>query len=160
MSLKDVVPGKYVAKAIRGGWGKSKEKQTPCVAVEFEFDGGELIWWTGYLTEKTVHRTFETLARLGYKEVDLIPDEKGNPCFTREKHLADKEVEIVIEIEENDGKSYHRVQWINDLGGSSRVGLPVSQVLGSINLKAELAAARARLGIVNVPVKKQDDLPF
>lgn len=157
MSLKDVKPGSYRAKAVQGAWGESPEKKTPLVGVQFEFqcEGRmETIWHTMYLTQTQLkdgstvaQKTFETLAKLGYDESkDLIKDEKGNPWFNKQ-HLADKEVEIVIEIEKgDDGKSYHKVRWVNELGGARVAGLPVAQVLGNMNLKSEMAAARARLG--------------
>lgn len=160
MSLKDVKPGSYKAKAVGGGWGKIGEKQTPFVGVNFEFQPEpgrkEQINALLYLTNtelkngQTVsQKTFETLAKLGYNEdKPLTQDSQGNPVFTKD-HLADKEMEIVIEIEPDQStppKMYHRVKWINEIGGSQVAGLPVQQVLGNLNLKAEMAAARARLG--------------
>lgn len=179
MSLKDVQAGKYTAKAVEGAWGKSKEKGTPMVAVRFAFDNDgsqEHLWWTGYLTNtvcpsgKTVsENTFETLALLGYNdEKALVNDDNGNPCFTCPEHLEDKEVSITVEVEDYNGKPQHKIKWINALGGSIIAGMPVAQVLGSLNLKAEMAAARARLGAPKPksttpaikPETKTEELPF
>jgi hypothetical protein len=162
MSLKDVEPGKYRARAVKGAWSKVGDKKTPAVGVlyQFEREPGQVeeIWHVMYLTTTmcgngfTVQEnTFNTLiGTLGYDEsVDLYIDDNGNPFFGP-AHLADKEVEIVIEMEadRNDPtKSYHRVRWVNELGGSRLAGLSVDEVMGNTSIKAAAAAARARLGV-------------
>lgn len=154
MALKDVLPGTYRAKAVNGVWTNVGQKQTPAVGVTFEFshDGKmETIQHVMYLTQTALQdgstvseKTFDTLAVLGYNETIALE----NGIITK-AHLADKEVEIVIdyEIDRNDPtKRYTKVKWVNELGGSRLAGMPVQQVLGNMNLRSEMAAARARKG--------------
>lgn len=158
--LPTIPPGKYVAKAKEGVWCKVGEKETPAVGVRFEFDIAEgkreEHWHIMYLTQTmctngltVFENTMNNLATLGYDESkDLIKREDGNMGFDF-RHLADKEVQLVIEHEadqKNPQKIYARVRWINELSGARMTGISFQEVLGNKNLKAEMAAARARMG--------------
>lgn len=165
MSLKDVKPGKYRAKAVEGQFSTVGSKETPAVGVRFEFMNDsklESIWHVMYLTNTELkdgstvfQKTFEVLTKLGFNdEKDVLSDGKFDQSY-----LSDKEMEIVIVLEEKDGKTYHSVQWVNELGGSRLSSVPIQKVLGNLNLKAEMAAARARLGIIST-VKSTEDVPF
>ena len=154
MSLKDVVAGTYRGKIIGGAWGKSKQKNTPLVDFIFEFKNGEAretIKYTIYLSD-TIRRdgltvreaAFNQLAQFGYNdELPLAKDANGNPMFTAD-HVAAKEYDLVIEDEVVEGKTYKKVKYVNELGGQQMAGLDVKTVLGNVNLKQEMAAARAR----------------
>jgi hypothetical protein len=179
MGMKDITAGKYVAKAMEGAFGKIGANATPCVGVRFEFERApgikENIWHVMYLTDKAIEYTMDTLAgTLGYNEnKDLIKKPDGNMMFDR-SFLTDKEVEIVIEMEpdhKDPNKIYPRIKWVNELGGGSRfAGLSVTEVFGSINLKAAAAAARARKGQPKAapvadtrqaaPQATEEDIPF
>jgi hypothetical protein len=140
--------GKYVARAQEGVWCKVGQNSTPGVGVRFEFqlEGKQAeIWHVMYLTEAARPYTFEALVKLGYDETHDLVAKDGNLTFAKQ-HLADKEVEIVVEHEEYNGKSRAKVKYINEIGGGNLKGLTVQQVLGNVSLRSELAAARARLG--------------
>lgn len=175
MALKDIKPGKYKARAVEGAWSHVGPKETPAVGIHFEFmheSKMESIWHIMYLTQTALKdgstvasKTFNTLAMLGYDETQpLVNDEDGNPRFYSQ-HLADKEVEIVIEHEPNPKdptKHYTKVRWVNELGGNQMAGKSVQSVLGNTSLQAEMAAARARVG-AKKPQSEQPhnkDIPF
>lgn len=150
-------PGKYRAKALEGTFTESEQKKTPMVAVRFELiETKETIWHMMYLTEKTKERTFDTLyGTLGMNDAPLIQRDNGE--WFDQTHLADKEVELVLEEEEYEGKKRIRVQWVNEIGGGMKfAGVPVTKVLGGMDLRAEAAAARARKGVS----ASEDQIPF
>jgi len=98
---------------------------TPGIQIVFAVsDGdhkGQRVRWTGWMTDKTLDRTLESLEHCGWAGDDL--GEFGD----RELHGLDKkEVELVIEMEDYQGsdekyvgKSFPRVQWVNRAGGAS-----------------------------------------
>lgn len=147
MSWKDIKPGKYAAKAVKMRFGESSQKGTPFAEVEFKLENHEeYIRWTGYLTEKTLERTMDVLALLNYNQ-----DPECKPgCIS-----TSKVVYLSIELEAgSDGKEYPRVKWVNAEASSGFETLKPEQLkakLGGVDLKAEMAAAKARLGIK--PVK-------
>ncbi len=111
MSYKDIQPGKYRARALGGVWTNVGKNATPCVSVNFEFESSpgvkEKISHQLFLTQTVLkdggtvmEKTMDTLiGTLGYNEAKpLIKDFHGNPVFDH-TFLADKEVEIVIELE-------------------------------------------------------------
>lgn len=160
--------GTYTAKAVGGRFGNSGQKGTPGIAITFKIkDSTDVITWVGWLSEKSVERTMDTLAMLGFRE-DL--DVKNNEFGP--EHLADKEVSIVVAMEpgyKDATKSFPKVQWINELGGAKYGGLSSTGNAVPPGLKGMLAAARARNGLKQpsqAPVMQQQtltaegDLPF
>lgn len=155
MSLKDVQPGTYRARAMEGVWCKVGKNNTPAVGVRFKLaESKESIWHVLYMTQTmlqsghtVMEKSMDTLVGiLGYNEDKaLAKDAQGNLGFDS-SYLSDKEVNLVLENETFEGKTHLRVKWINELGGNRLVGIPVEQVLGNVNLKAAAAAARARMG--------------
>ncbi len=152
MSLKDVMPGVYRAKAVGGKWTTVGPKETSAVEIYFEFTAGvlkETISSVLYITQTPcpdgatlASKTFDKLALLGYNEDVPAVDGAFGPL-----NLANKEVDIVLNHEtKKDGKKYLQVQYINEIGGSRLGAVAVEKVLGNMNLKAEMAAARARMG--------------
>jgi hypothetical protein len=137
-----VPAGTHLAKAIGGKFGKAKTG-TDGVSVRFKLkDSDQTIHWVGWLSPKAAERTMDTLAMLGFNEDAPLVDEGYTPA-----HFADKEVEVVIEHEPNeDGtKTYAKVKWVNEVGGNKFNGLASTGTMPK-DLKAQLAAARARLG--------------
>lgn len=100
--------GTYTAKAVEwklGVTGTGKEQ----IAVLFQLEDGSQITWYGYFTEKTTERTLDSLEYMGWDGVDI-----SNPVG-----LDRNEVRVVIdhEVSEQDGKTYARVKWVNQMGG-------------------------------------------
>ena len=159
---KDIKPGKYEAVAIGGQFTQSSEKKTPCVAVLFEFEcegNTEQLWWTGWLSPAAIERTIETLANIGYDEEKGHLSDGSIPAA----HFSGNKVQIVIDEEHytaKDGspKTSMKIKYVNKLGGSSPFGgsqdpNQIKSMLASVNLKAQMKAARAKLGLKNAPDK-------
>jgi len=174
MSLKDVLPGDKIGKAVSMRYIESKEKKTPGVEICFKFTepttgGTEQLNWIGWLSEKAIHRTMETLVNvLGYNG-SLDTDASGN--YSDEKVLDFKrEVKLVVEVEEGeDGKEYHQIRWVNTLGGSQFEAIEpkvVKAKLAQIGFKAAFLAAKskssapvAKKAAAPAPVQ-EDDVPY
>lgn len=133
--------GTHKAKAAAMQLTKSTQKGTPGLNVQFEVTtptGVEKVYWTGWLTEKTKDRTYESMAICGL-----------NP----ETNTFDgTEVEIVVEHEvyEKDGipKKIAKVKWVNKVGGFGEAPTEeVKSAFKDIDLKKEIMIARQRLGI-------------
>lgn len=101
--------GRHIARAQEWKLGISKNG-TEQIAVLFETREGERIVWYGFFTERTVERTMDSMDYMGWDGVDV-----GSPMG-----LGKNEVELVVEHEQNDeGKTFARVRWVNRLGGLS-----------------------------------------
>src|ERR1700737_157979 len=103
--------GRYRAKAVDAQLGFSPNKGTEQVVVEFEIldeeHAGERITWIGYFAENTSERTIESLRICGWK-TDDVSDLRG---------IGDNEVQLVVEHEPYQGKTFARVQFVNRIGG-------------------------------------------
>jgi len=144
-------PGKYIAKALGGQFDETSTKKTEFVKVCFKtVETGEIVYWTGWLTEKARERTYESLTHLGFNaDVKLLHGE-----IFDETHLSDKEVEIEVVVEpgyKDPSKEYASVRWVNPVGGVSKFTGKGVQITG---IKAGMAQARASLGIV------ENDVPY
>lgn len=107
--------GTYPAIAIpeQSALGESS-KGTPCVEVRFQFQGpadlyGQHIVWYGYLSENALKSTVKGLRACGWQG-DNLEDLST---------IGAKEVELVIENEEFDGKTRAKVRWVNQPGGGA-----------------------------------------
>lgn len=88
-----------------------------------EFTGSTITWF-GYFTDKAIEGTFRALRRLGWQGNDL------SDLST----IGTKDVVIVVESEEYEGKFRPKVKWINDPDGGG----------GGLALKTPLDDARAK----------------
>jgi hypothetical protein len=109
--------GKYKARGLSAEMGKSDQKGTPYVKVQFRVAGGSddgaTISWNGYYTELTEDRTLESLRACGC----TFP----NGDATNFDGIDRNEVELVVEHEEytnqqGEEKTIAKVAWVN--GGS------------------------------------------
>ena len=169
---KDIKPGKYTAVAVQGQFTKSKEKGTPCVAVLFEFKCNgetEKLWWTGWLSPAAIERTIETLANVGYLEDKGHLQDGSIP----ESHFAKTEVQIVIDEEKytnqnGEEKSSMKIKYVNKINNGFDVDPnDVKAMMSGIDIKAQMKAARAKLGLKvqapkNEPPKfdTEESVPF
>lgn len=112
----------YRAKPLNWGLGRASTG-TEQVAVELGIltPGADfnVITWYGFLSEKALERSIESLRYMGWKGDD-ISDIQG----------LEDEVDLVIEDEEYQGKTTTRVRWVNKIGG--------------VNLKAPLTGDDAK----------------
>ncbi len=113
--------GTYQGTIVKNGrdwlqFGKSAKKGTPQVLISFRIaDGsdadGQTVQWTGFLTDKAMERTLESLHTCGFTGSSFRDMLAQTP--SREP------VEIVVQTEEYDGKQRSRVAFINRGGGYS-----------------------------------------
>lgn len=87
-------------------------KNHPQVVVNFEIldgpEAGHRIAWFGHFSEKTIHRTVESLRYCGFKGDDLAG------AVTQK---LDQEVQIVVAHDDYNGKTTAKVNWVNRAGG-------------------------------------------
>lgn len=147
--------GYYRARAIAGQLSTSKNKGTPQVELEFELLDeqylGRRVNWCGYFTEKTEARTLESLRHCGWQGDDLT-DLAG---------ISDNEVQLVIDHEDYDGKTYARVQWVNRLGGVG-FGAPMEDAAKrafAARMRSKAAASRVTGGGSAKPAPKKPAKP-
>jgi hypothetical protein len=106
-------PGRYKAKAIDRQFGKTAKGNEQILVIFAVTDDGphksKKLYWYGYFTEKTIDRTLESLEHCGWDGTSL-KELKG---------FGTQEVELDVGLEKNeqDGKEYVRVRWVNRLGG-------------------------------------------
>lgn len=118
------------------------ETGSPFIMVSFPVkneDGTErFLAWRGYFTEKTTERTIESLRFMGFEGDDL----------TNLVGLDTLEVDLVVEDEEYEGKTYERVQFINKPRGPAVKKPLEGQKLGAFaaQMKAAFRAHDAEQG--------------
>jgi hypothetical protein len=134
--------GKYKARATTGALGKA-DTGSYQVLVDFEItDGdhkGSHLAWFGYFTEKTQDRTIESLRHCGW-----VGDDLDNLTG-----INTNEVQIVVELEEHDGKTRPKIQWVNALGSGMKLKNPLSVADAKSfaqRMKGAVIAQRAKAG--------------
>jgi hypothetical protein len=104
----------YTAQAVDGYLSYTKDGKEQIV-VKFAIVGGQYdgqtVTWTGYFTDKTFDRTIQSLRYCGWRGED-IDDLTG---------IDAHEVEIVVDHNTYDGKTFARVSWVNQIGGKARM---------------------------------------
>ncbi len=168
MSYNNITKGNKVARPLSARIIKSG-KGTLGFEVEFSFHeesigGEERIRWTGWLSENALENTMATLVNvLGYSGNDEI-NEDGT---LKDPNVLNwlKEVKLVIEMEEYNGKSRAKVKWVNALGGGGFQAAESSSLkneLKALGFTAAFLAAKQKLSAT--PVKKESvpasDVPF
>jgi hypothetical protein len=154
--------GKYRGRAQAETYrlGQSTQKGTEYSAVEVEITSpegfaGQTITYTGYWTEKSAQYTAKALSTMGWTGDD--------PSETPMPGLGSKEVELVIEGEENNGKTYSKIRYVNaaptELDDQKAKSLAMKfreQIKASRNGSAPPVQDKS------APVKgdKGDDIPF
>jgi len=102
--------GTYSAKVSDWGYVETKAG-VPGFHIYFDIEGMGSVRWNGYLSEKGMENVFKTLATCGFTGGDLekVADGKFGKALD-----TTKELQIVVEIEDYNGKSYPRVKWVNE----------------------------------------------
>ena len=133
------------AHAKGANFTESGTKKTPQIEVLFEIDTpefqGEQITWYGFLTDKAVERTLESLRYAGWKSSDI------NDLTDLSKEDVPG-VELVIEPDTYNGDTKAKVQWVNRAGGRG------GNTISADKAKEMNARLRASLAIVDAKLKK------
>lgn len=164
MSFRDIQAGDKIGVAVGARFVESK-KGTMGMEVEFQFEepskgSKETLRWTGWLSENAIEKTMETLVDVLEFNGDDTVD--ANSILTNPTALNyNKKVKLVVELEEYNGKSYPKIKWVNNVGGSSFVGVEptvIKSKLDGLNFKAKFLAAKQKQGVVAaVP---SEEVPF
>jgi hypothetical protein len=151
--------GKYIAKITSYGLQEAKSAdKADSIVVRFETKpdaAGEVysLTWFGSLSEKAFERTLASL--LGPLGMIASPDQvEGYLEAIATDGLAsgmlntEKEVELVVENEEYNGKTHARIKWINEPGTSNEFKkLATDQVKGRfkhLNIAGAAAAIQSK----------------
>lgn len=108
MAYELIDEGKYRARAKAAEFGVNKNGNE-YVLIAFLLSDGRRITDRFYLTDSAAPRTIEGMRYCGC----TFPGADA----TNLEGLGSQECQLVIEHEKNEGKTYHRVKWINSLGG-------------------------------------------
>lgn len=100
--------------------------------------------WRGSFSEAAADRTIEALRHCGFEGDDL----------TQLTGLDKNEVELVVEDEEYEGKTYAKVQWVN-----KPRSLSVKNVLEGDKLKTFAAEMKARIRALDASNGKRTSAP-
>lgn len=137
----------YRARAQEWSLGESS-KGTPYVAVRFAVLSEGAQWqqltWYGYCSDATADRTIESLRLMGWQGDDI----------TQLSGLDANDVDLVVELEEYEGKQSPRVRWVNKPGG-----LAIAQPLEGDKLKAFGAAMRDKVRALDASAGKRRPTP-
>lgn len=158
-----------VAKPQSGWLGQSKEKGTPYVHLQLivtdDDEDGKTIPWYGYLSDKAIERTIETLVACFNFDGDLTS------LYAEAQTFEGMKVNIVVEEESYEGKARFKVKWMNPAGyvhaAQSLAPETAKMLIAGLGNKTKAAAldAKSRLGRpkeVAAPkiADMEDDVPF
>jgi hypothetical protein len=106
-----ITEGKHPARALGYEFGITPNTGTRYIRISFEVTSGEhagqSVTWNGWLTEKTLERTLDSLECTGWDGASI-----SNPVG-----IGSADCVIDVEHEEsNDGKRFARVKWVNRPG--------------------------------------------
>ncbi len=162
MSYKDITPGIRTAKAVGARVIKSS-KGTPGFEVSFEFTepsttNVERLNWIGWLSPNAIEYTMNTLVDvLEFNGRDeLIDDGSGNLKDPNALNWL-KDVSIVINAEEYDGKTRMKIAWVNNIHGSAFQGGSASDMkreLEAVGFTAAFLAAKAKSNLKPKPTEQ------
>lgn len=152
--MLELIPaGKYLARPA--DWGISETKAgDPQVFVKFEFGGKSLTWFGSLKEGRAQEITIDSLLALGFRSNDLSE-------LNKETTILDttKDVQIVVEHEEYNGKISAKIKWVNPLSvGVKRMDAKKTKSLKS--LSGAVLARRKETGIEIPTVDDLEDMPF
>jgi hypothetical protein len=129
--------GTYPAVATEHQWGTSKnghEQVAICFQIVDGPQSGQFATWNGYFSGKAEKITMKALRACGWKGDDLMNLGELN-----------QRVSIAIEHETSDeGKTYHKVQWVNAPGGLALKDPMSSDKLRMFAAKMKAKAAQVK----------------
>lgn len=136
-----ITTGKKIARTA-GARFIQAEKGTLGIEVAFRFKDGETeekMNWVGWLSPAAIENTMKTLV----EALDFNGDDTIDPATNMLNAGAlnkEKDVELVIDTEEYEGKSRLRIKWVNAPGGGpgfKTLAAPVAKAhLDNLGFKA------------------------
>jgi len=150
--------GRFRARAIEGAWGHSNGGTEQC-AVMFELETGGKLTWYGFMTEKTVERTMNSLIACGVSDLETLDG------------LGSDEVEVTVEHDTWEGKTRAKIAWVNRLGeggvamknkvtGSEAKSMLSKHKGNFLKLQKAAGVAPGKPASKPKPASASDDIPF
>lgn len=143
--------GIYTARAASFEFGKTPEKGTGFVRVLFRISGpthqGQTVEFTGWLTDRAIDRTLESLVAAGFEIGTPLRELRG---------IGRVDCSIVVEHESVGARTYSRVRWVNTprkLALKPELRLPEDE-LQMLDSKFDEALTRVATKV------EDDDIPF
>lgn len=156
--MSNLTAGRHDGKIKYWSFRKSKEKKTLTFSVAFDV-GGETVYWNAYPAsenEKAQEIFVEALRTMGFQGgsmKDLVEDQNA----------LDKEVtySVVVEFDDNEGKSYPRVKWVNLPGaGNDEDAMEQMKSLKGLNALFMAKPSRKRETTYDPQNPGPNDIPF
>ena len=162
--MSKIENGTYTATIKKAFVATIGQNNNQAFVIEFHItDLDKTINWNGWMTEKGYERTLQSLATMGFDESLPTVIIDGLPSYTA-NHFSEKTFELVIENEpdiKDPTKMWPRVKWVNLPNQSKFKNPPIKGALHA-DFKAQMAAARAKLGIKKSQMKTatEESFPF
>jgi hypothetical protein len=140
-----IEPGTYTGKVEAVRVGESEQKGTPFFELKFKIIGGPCDGWDisqrWYLSDAAVERSLQVLETCGWTgtRIDAFLDGKLHGVDSRE-------VSLVIEHQEYEGKTNARVKWVNSTRQMSENMSKSSAASLADKIEARVLALRAKKG--------------
>ena len=161
--------GQFKAEAFKpdNGWlMRSKDKGTPYVQVGLRVvddveENDKVAFWAGWLSDKAIENTIQTLVDCFGFNGDLNGLHSGAQSFDG---MA---CEFTAEFEEYNGKTRLKVKWLNAAGRSRSAPAladdDAKAILAAVGKKAKAIAVEAKAAAPKAaekPAGPEDDVPF
>jgi hypothetical protein len=143
--LQIIAKGTYLARAVSCTTDTNADKTKECFVVKFSIDSGEHagteLYYRGWLTEKTVDRTLDSLRYCGWDSDDVTD-------VLRPEIISRKQVSLSVEVDEYQGRLKNVVAWVNDPSRRPKGSLDnAAAKLLAARLKGAAIASRNRVGV-------------
>lgn len=157
--------GKYLGRAIGTEWGRS-QKGNMQIAVTCEItqacdEHGKTITWFGTFSDAATEMAVRALRAFGWEGDDL--SDLDNLDTEQCKRFLGREVELVIEEEEYDGKVRSRVRFVNEPGTGK---FAFKEPVGGNDLRRFAASMKSAIKAIGgggggkPNGSRKDDVPF
>lgn len=151
MAFKDITEGEKTGVALAARFIKSEGgKQSLGLEVSFSFEEPntgtqETLARVFWLTKDSIKKSMETLVEVLNYNGSEETDQDGN--IIDKNAISKNPVKLVVEMDTNEenGKSYPKIKWVNNLGGSGFAGATKETIksdLESVGFKGAYLAAR------------------
>lgn len=152
----EITPGTYVAQPVDCGISETK-KGNPQTFVTFFIPQIEkkITWFGGLTSEKAIEITGAALIRCGFRGTDLSALTQGVSVLDQ-----NKQVELVIENDEWEGKIYTRVKWVNEVGGGLKDKLDqagAAQKMAGYNIAGTMIRLQQEMGVTGGQPTRQNN---
>lgn len=152
--------GEFLAKPESWRVGHIGTKETECIQIMFVLEDGRRMPWTGFLTEKAILRTLDTLRLLGWDGKQSL----GSLQLNKSKDVS---LSVQERYNQSSGRSFIEIAWINPVRTLGKAPELKPDVLARVDEMARNAEALRRekakadgVDVEFVDLLDDDDIPF